>query len=141
MYSNAMPQVRIDKIIAYWTTNSDRKWETAQYLMQGRRYSDALFFCHLTLESMLKAVFVAHTREPAPYWHDLVAIAERCGLRLTSGVRKDFEEITEFNIKGRYPDEKLKFYQRVTRPYAKKYMARASRHRLWLLKLLLTQKH
>ncbi|MEA2065116.1 MAG: HEPN domain-containing protein [Patescibacteria group bacterium] len=48
---------RINKQIEYWKKSADRNWKTATGLFQLKRYDSCLFFCHLTLEKILKGLF------------------------------------------------------------------------------------
>ena len=46
------------KIIQYWAATSKQDFETAEILFENKKYSHALFFCHLSIEKILKALIV-----------------------------------------------------------------------------------
>ena len=48
--------VDIDKQISYWKESADEDWAVAQQLLGSGRTRHGLFFAHLTLEKMLKAL-------------------------------------------------------------------------------------
>ena len=100
--------------------------------MQAKRYADALFFCHLTLEALLKAAVVAKTGEYPPHQHDLVDLARRASVVLDEKKTKELAEITTFNIRARYDDYKLSFYRKATKEYAASYVAITSQLRTWI---------
>lgn len=135
-----MPKIHIAKIINYWVKNSDHKWETVQFLMKGKRYADALFFCHLSLECLLKALFVARKREPAPFYHDLIVLADKAAVHLSAIQQEDLKEISAFNIEARYPDERLAIYKRATKAKAETYYKKSSQYHLWLKNLVSKEK-
>lgn len=127
-------------IIQYWKQSSEKDIEVAQSLFQNKHYSHTLFFCHLALEKLLKAVYVSRNNIHAPYIHDLVILAKRSGIVLTIKQKNAFEIITSFNIQGRYADYKSQFYKKFNKhEYAKKYLDLTKGLLIWLEKEL-TQK-
>lgn len=124
----------IDKIFKYWIRLSDDKWKTAQALMKSKRYADALFFCHLSLEALLKSGVVLNTKKPAPMIHDLSKLANMFNSNFDKKQIGMLDEITTFNIKGRYFDYKYDFYKKATKSYAERYFEITKNLRLWTKK-------
>jgi len=114
--------MNIQKIIAYWVESSKRDFEVAKDLFKKKHYSYCLFFCHLTLEKILKALVVKTTKQQAPYLHDLRKLAERAELDSSPKQFTRLDKISTFNIAGRYNDFKLKFYKKCTKVFTKKYL-------------------
>ncbi len=52
----------LEKQIEYWKRGADSDIETAEFLISGRKYLEGLFFCHLTIEKILKALVVKKYR-------------------------------------------------------------------------------
>lgn len=50
-----------DKTIAYWAESSAYDLETGATLLRSKKYPYALFFGHLAIEKILKALVVKHT--------------------------------------------------------------------------------
>ena len=125
-------KIDIKKVVDYWKKGAERSFETAEFLFKGKRYPDCLFFCHLTLEKVLKGIVVKLTKTHAPYSHKLVDLAEVAKIELTEQQKKDLTEITKFNIATRYNDYKLKFHKKCDREYAKKYYVVSKNLYLWL---------
>lgn len=113
--------MNIQKIIDYWLESSKRDFEVAKDLFKNKHYSHCLFFCHLTLEKILKALVVKTTKEPAPYTHDLRQLTKVAKLDLTSEQLNQLDKIFTFNIAGRYNDYKFKFYKKCTKEFTEKY--------------------
>lgn len=108
--------------IEYWLKSSQDDFDTALKLMESKKYHHALFFLHLALEKILKAVFVKKTNEAAPAIHDLVRLSEKTSLSWPQEKVLELVEISTFNIAARYDDYKLQFYKKATREYAQKWM-------------------
>lgn len=121
-------------IFNYWIKNSEEKWKTAKSLMRSKRYADALFFCHLALESELKAAVIFKARTFPPLTHNLAQLAVLANLELSAKQEEALKEITTFNIKARYDNYKFAFYKKATAKYTLKYFGVADELRLWIRK-------
>lgn len=104
--------------------------------LEGGHYSYALFFGHLTIEKLLKAIFVKREDKTPPFSHNLVYLSEKTGLELNEEKLELFEEITDFNLEARYPDDKFSFYRKSTKEFAFNKLARIEELRKWLLQEL-----
>ena len=111
----------------HWKHLAVRDWKTALGLLEIRRYDASLFFCHLTLEKLLKGLVIIHTKKHPPYIHDLERLAVIAHLVLTSDQINDLKAISAFNIAGRYSDYKFAFYKKCTRAYTEKYLSKTKR--------------
>ncbi|MDD4990009.1 MAG: HEPN domain-containing protein [Candidatus Pacebacteria bacterium] len=128
-------KINIREVIDYWEQGAQNNFDTAKFLFKGRKYADCLFFCHLTLEKLLKAVVVRKTKTTAPYIHDLRRLAELADIPLKTEQGEILDEISIFNVAGRYPEEKLDFYKSYNqKPIAEKYLKITSDLILWLKK-------
>lgn len=114
----------IKDISNYWTKTAAHDYETMFVLYKAKRYSDSLFFGHIVLEKILKALAVQHTRKQAPYIHDLVRLQELAKISLTDEEVDLLDSVNNFNIKSRYPEYKLLFYKTCTKKYTEKYLFR-----------------
>ena len=122
------------RIVDYWQTGAKSNYKTAEFLYEGKRYSDSLFFCHLMLEKILKGLVVKQIKTHAPYIHQLVDLAKLAKLELTEEQIENLTEITEFNIAGRYDAYKFAFYKKCTKQYTEKYFEISKELYLWLKK-------
>lgn len=110
-----------DDLIRFWEEGSGEAWQTVQALLRSKRYLHALFFCHLTLEKLLKAMYVLRRKQPPPPVHSLGWLAEQAGISLAEDEMKQLEEITAFNISGRYEDYKQRLYKKANGVYARRW--------------------
>lgn len=111
-------------MVEYWSSTAKHDHKTMQSLFDNARYDASLFFGHIVLEKILKALVVHKTNEHAPYTHDLVRLAKLSGIELLSDDENFLDEVNEFNIAARYPEWKMEFYKRCTKKYTDKYFSR-----------------
>lgn len=120
------------RIIKYWSLTSRQDFETAEILFENKKYSHSLFFCHLSVEKLLKALIVQKTHVAPPLLHDLVRLAQKADIVLSSTIRDQLVEINSFNIQSRYDDYKLSFYKKAKKRFAAKYIAVTKEILTWL---------
>ena len=101
-------------------------------MFAGKHYSHALFFCHLCLEKLLKAVVVQKTKKQSPYIHDLLTLAQMAEMHLDKAQENQLNDITAFNVRARYDDVKCQFYKKATKAYGEKYLVITKKSRIWL---------
>jgi AbiV family abortive infection protein len=120
------------EIVKYWRTASKEDFDTAEILFQNKKYHHALFFCHLSIEKMLKALIVMSTKSAPPLIHDLVRLAEKAGLDPNEPQKDMLAEITTFNIGARYDDYKLSFRKKARKQFTLKYLKKTAEIIAWL---------
>ncbi|MFH1259805.1 MAG: HEPN domain-containing protein [Elusimicrobiota bacterium] len=123
-------------IIKYWSATSKQDFETAELLYKNKKYQHALFFCHLSIEKLLKALVIKSIKTAPPLIHDLVRLAEKTGIEFTGEMMDKIAEISTFNIQARYDDYKLSFYKKATSQFTSKYMTVTKGILKWLIKYL-----
>ena len=126
--------MNLSKIGEYFKDSSRRDWKTAQGLFTIKRYDSCLFFCHLTLEKSLKYLVTIHTKDFPPHSHDLLRLVKLAKLKIDEDQRDNLIEITQFNISGRYDNQKMDFYKKCTFEYTKKYLKITKELLIWLQK-------
>ncbi|MFA4922770.1 MAG: HEPN domain-containing protein [Ignavibacteriaceae bacterium] len=107
-----------------------------EIVVKNERKHFALFLGHLSLEKMLKALFVKLFDVTPPYKHDLYLLAEKCKLSLNEQVISDLKIINEFTIQARYPDYKNDFYKKCTIEFVETELKRIGKLRLWIQDIL-----
>jgi len=115
--------IKPNNLVKYWKDTAAHDYETMVSLYNSKRYSDCLFFGHIVLEKILKALVVKRTKRQTPLIHDLVRLQEIAGLNLDERIVESLDQINEFNIRARYPDYKTEFYKRCDKKYADRYLS------------------
>jgi len=100
-----------------WIEGYKDALDTAQKLFSSKKFNHSLFFLHLALEKILKAVYIFKKDEAPPYTHDLVTLAEKCLINMSNEEKVQLTEISEFNVSARYEDYKLQMYKKATEEY------------------------
>lgn len=126
----------IQRVKNYWLEEAEDALRVMQHLYEAGDYSYALFFGHLAVEKILKAVYVIRKSEHAPYLHDLVKLAKQSDIPLTSVQKKLLTQITDFNIEARYPDEKKRFREKCTEDFTRGMINKIEEIFQWLKSML-----
>ena len=71
--------IDVEKLKAYWLTEAEEALEVAEHLVEKEDYSYSLFFGHLAVEKLLKALYTTFRGEHAPP-HNLLRLARAAGL-------------------------------------------------------------
>ncbi len=61
----------------YWVELSEYDIETAEAMLQTKRFLYVGFMCHQAVEKILKAYYNKIHDKPAPYTHNLFFLAEK----------------------------------------------------------------
>jgi HEPN domain-containing protein len=119
--------------ILYWKNSSNEDLETALYNYSGKRNVPALFFLHLSVEKMLKAVWVKDNQSNTPpFTHDLQKIAGETDLEWDAAHFDYLSVVNNWNIEARYPDYKLTLHKIATSAYMQMHVERVKDLLLWL---------
>jgi HEPN domain-containing protein len=119
----------IEKQIDYWRQGSAEDWEVAVKLVKDGKSRHGLFFAHLALEKILKAIICAHTHDVPPKIHNLTRLNELAGLKLDARQTRVLAAMNQFNLEGRYPES---YTSRLSPEKAGEYIARAQEVLTWL---------
>jgi len=126
----------VERVVQYWLTTAADDWTAAEHLFQSGDYPHALFFAHLYLEKLLKALIVRSTGEHAPISHHLRYLAERGGLDLTPEQKAFLVRVTEYAVRTRYPDMALQFKRQCTREFCAAEMRQIREFGAWVERML-----
>jgi HEPN domain-containing protein len=126
----------IEKVKTYWFAEAQEALQVADHLMEKEDYSYALFFGHLAVEKLLKALYVIRRKEHAPPIHNLFRLASAAGIELDKMKSNALIRITAFNIEARYPDMKRAFRKKCTAEFSIREMQLIKEIFQWLTSLL-----
>ena len=124
----------MEKHVEYWLAQSDNDLPVAESMLEKGHYTWSLFIGHLVLEKILKAIYVREHQKIAPRIHDLVKLAKSTTMKLSDEQLVFLSEVSDFNMEGRYPDEKNEFVRRCSKEFATDYLRRIKEMRSWLKK-------
>jgi len=96
--------IDIDKQTEYWQAGAENDIETAGILIANKKYVEGLFFCHLGIEKILKALVVKETRQIPPKSHNLNYLRELTKIDVTEEQQLFMAVLMKYQLEGRYPD-------------------------------------
>jgi len=109
-------------LVSFWEDGAKEAWKTVQALLVSKRNLHALFFCHLTLEKILKAKYAKVLDAPPPPTHHLVSLGKQIHLELSDEQWGQLTQIMQFNISARYEDVKDTLFKKATAEYMKEWV-------------------
>ncbi|MBF0412362.1 MAG: HEPN domain-containing protein [Desulfamplus sp.] len=120
--------------IQYWSDLSDYDIDTAEAMLNTKRYLYVGFMTHQSIEKTLKAYYVKIHNETAPSSHNLSYLAKKSGLyeEFTED-QKAFTDILEpMNIECRYPAYKDRLFQSLTDERCKEILKNTKELQEWI---------
>ena len=133
-----MPEGNFDilKIESYWMIEAQEALDVTEHLFEKEDYSYALFFGHLAVEKMLKALYVRKKKDHAPPIHNLRRLANLIGIPLDEEKSGKLILISSFNIEARYPDLRRTFRKRCTKQFTEAQIQTIKEVFVWLREML-----
>jgi HEPN domain-containing protein len=107
-------------LINYWVKSSDYDFDAAMDLFKTNKNAHSLFFGHLAVEKILKALYIKIKEAYPPKTHNLMMLVKSIDVEISDRLLSSIIEINAFNIEARYPDENFEFYERCTREFTEK---------------------
>ena len=98
--------------IDYWVQTAKDDWDAVEKMYQSKVYIHGLFFAHLYLEKLCKALWVKNNISNTPSKiHNLIKVLDEADITY-SLEQKDFMNIMNgFQLEGRYPDYLNRLYK------------------------------
>jgi HEPN domain-containing protein len=96
--------IDFNKQIEYWLTGAINDIDTAEILIANKKFVHGLFFCHLSIEKILKALLVKETGDLPPKSHNLQYIQELAKVQVSEEDRVLISILMKYQLEGRYPD-------------------------------------
>ncbi len=98
----------MNKSVKYWFDESIESLQTARILLKNMRTLECAFFCHLTMEKLLKAIISSRLNVMPPKIHNLLLLAEQSGLskELTDEQLDFLSDLNIYQLEGRYPGDR-----------------------------------
>ena len=124
--------MQTEEVIKYWLTSAEDDQRVAEHLFEKGDYAYTLFFGHLYLEKLLKAMVVKVTNTQAPAIHNLRVLSEMAKLPVSDEQLEFLIKVQDYNLRARYPDFKFDFKKRCTKEFTKKELERIIEFGKWL---------
>lgn len=115
-----------------WMKQADYDIDTAEQMLSAGRYLYVVFFCHLAIEKMLKAVVTERTAQPPPRTHNLILLAQIAQLSIPEEHAEFIGKIGDASIVTRYPQDLSRALAEYTEPMARTYLKRSKEVLQWI---------
>jgi len=96
--------INIAKQIEYWCNSAENDIETAAILITSGKYIEGMFFCHLSIEKIIKALVVKQTENIPVRSHDLFHLIEIAKITITEEQSNSMQILMKYQLEGRYPE-------------------------------------
>jgi HEPN domain-containing protein len=123
--------------IAYWLRSAEKDLETLHYLSKGKKFVQALFFGHLYIEKLMKALWIRDN--PSffpPKTHNILKLLSETRVDLTEDQRIFLFKLNQYQIESRYPEDIEKLYKVTNESLTKEYIHQIENISVCLLKHL-----
>ena len=105
------------EIVDYWISEAEESLGVARHLFEKEDYSYALFFGHLAIEKVIKAILTQRSKQQIPRSPNLLRLAQEADIEITDELKHMLIRITTFNLESRYPDYKREFRRKCTEQF------------------------
>lgn len=124
----------MDDKAQYWIEISDYDLETAEAMLQSKRYLYVGFMCHQAIEKIFKAFFTKLKSETVPFSHSLSYLAKKGDFYESfSEDQKDFiDQLEPLNIEARYPSHKERLMKSLTDEKCKEILKNTKELQQWI---------
>jgi len=133
---NKIPNIDIEKSIDHWIKSSEEDFNTMLGLYDIKRFSWALFIGHISVEKLLKALYLKRNKQHAPFIQNLYRLAELSKIVIPEEYSDLLDKITTFNLKVRYDDYKQDFYNQCTPEFTIFWIDKIKILRIWINQML-----
>jgi HEPN domain-containing protein len=96
--------MNIQKQIEYWANGAKEDIISAELLINNNRLLHVLFWCHLTIEKIIKAHVVKSTLQIPSRSHNLFWLIEKTNISLNPEHEAILGELMIYQLEGRYPE-------------------------------------
>jgi len=116
---------------------SKQDFGASEALAAAGYYAHSLFFAHLVLEKLCKALWVNHRKsKDYPYIHNLIKLLKETNVVLTNEQVQFYSDMNLFQAKGRYPESLEVIEKTITGEVYKKYNDQLKKEMSWLIEQL-----
>jgi HEPN domain-containing protein len=123
--------------IDYWINSAEEDWLSVEALLDRKRYLHCLFWAHLTLEKLAKALWVKHHEANLPpKIHNITWLLGNSNIDLGKDRMEFLENFNDFQLSSRYPDYLNKIHKVCTESFTINELTNVKEIRTCLLEML-----
>ena len=119
--------------IKHWIAQAEDDWEVVAILFKEKKYLQSLFFTHLVIEKMSKALWIKHNESNIPpKTHNIIYIISQTPEILDDKANEFLLSLNRFQIEGRYQEYISQLYKICNEEFTKRVIDQANELKVWL---------
>lgn len=123
--------------IKYWIRQSSDDWEAVNALLHGGKNLQALFFTHLVIEKLCKAIWIRDNESNfPPRTHNLNYLLSQTFTSINDQDGELLLTLNRFQLEGRYPEYVSQVNKLCTGSFTLDLINKTNVLRLWLISQL-----
>jgi HEPN domain-containing protein len=125
--------------IKYWLEIALDDLDSDEIMLEKKKYLQSGFYCHQSVEKVLKGYYLRIKQSEPPYTHNLIKLSRESGIdELFNSDQKNLINILmPLNIEARYPDEKMAILKTLDYNKSKDIYNKTAELIKWIQKLIL----
>lgn len=109
--------------VTYWIETADDNWRSIQNMYDAGEYLPALFWAHLTIEKLSKALWVRDNLDNIPpRIHNIIRLWAATTFEPTPEQEQLAYRLNDFQLEGRYPDYSHRLRRLTTAVYTRELL-------------------
>ena len=96
--------INVAKQIDYWCNSAENDIETSAILITSSKFIEGMFFCHLSIEKIIKALIVKKTENIPVRSHDLFYLIGIEEIEITEEQSDFIQILMKYQLECRYPE-------------------------------------
>ena len=109
--------------VRYWTDSAADNWQEIQAMVAAGTYVPALFWAHLAVEKLSKALWVKENADDVPpRTHHIAHLLRATSFVPTPAQEQLIADLNRFQLEGRYPDYQHRLRQFATPAYTERLL-------------------
>ncbi|HOP64801.1 MAG TPA: HEPN domain-containing protein [Spirochaetota bacterium] len=128
----------IKEKINYWIEIALDDLDSADIMLKKKKYLQSGFYCHQSVEKILKGYFWFIKQEDPPFTHNLLKLSKESGIDnlIDDTQKKLLDLLMPLNIEARYPDEKMRVMKTLDNSKAERIYKETEEIVTWIHKLI-----
>jgi HEPN domain-containing protein len=123
--------------VNHWVNTAQYDWDGVENAFSTKNYLHSLFWMHLVLEKLAKALWVKnHEENIPPKTHDIVRLLEQSNIDLGDDTMNFLRKFIHFQLSTRYPDYINDMYKVCTKDYTVVQLEKAKEVRQCLIEMM-----
>ena len=111
--------------IHHWEKQVNEDYDCANVLFQAGHYAQSLYWAHISLEKLSKALWIKKNESNTPpFLHNLLRIISQTNEEFTEEQLQFLNDMNMFQIKGRYPDYAESLEETITKEICEEYLTK-----------------